>query len=59
MTKNWRLSVSLSKELEAEIIKLRKEDEYCRMSYADLIRILIERGLQVSEKTEQPVSNAG
>lgn len=59
MTKNWRLSVSLSKELEAEIIKLRKEDEYCRMSYADLIRILIERGLQVSEKTAQPVSNAG
>ena len=59
MTKNWRLSVSLSKELEAEIIKLRKEDEYCRMSYADLIRILIERGLQVSEKTAQPVSNEG
>lgn len=59
MTKNWRLSVSLSKELEAEIIKLRKEDEYCRMSYADLIRILIERGLQVSEKTAQPVRNAG
>ena len=59
MTKNWRLSVSLSKELEAEIIKLRKEDEYCRMSYADLIRILIERGLQVSEKTAQPVRNMG
>jgi Arc/MetJ-type ribon-helix-helix transcriptional regulator len=50
MTKNWRLSVSLTKELEDEIVKLRKEDAYCRMSYADLIRVLIERGLKASEE---------
>ena len=44
-TENWRMSLTLPKELEDAIIELRKTDKYCRMSYAEIIRRLIEAGL--------------
>ena len=44
-TENWRMSLTLPKELEDAIVKLRKTDKYCRMSYAEIIRQLIEVGL--------------
>lgn len=45
MEKTWRMSLTLPKELEDAIIELRKTDKYCRMSYAEIIRQLIEAGL--------------
>lgn len=44
---NWRLSIQLSKELEEALVELRKQDEFCRLSYGELARRLIEMGLDV------------
>lgn len=46
---NWRLSVVLTKEQEQALIELRKRDEFCRMSYGELVRRLIDAGLKASE----------
>ena len=41
-----RMSLSLPRELEAAVIDLRKTDEYCRCSYAEIIRRLMQLGLE-------------
>ncbi len=46
--KDWRLSISLSKEQEEAIVKLRQTDEYCRCSYGELVRRLIDIGLNAN-----------
>jgi Arc/MetJ-type ribon-helix-helix transcriptional regulator len=48
---SWRMSLTLPKELEEEIVALRKTDKYCRMSYAEIIRTLIEAGLSEKKPT--------
>lgn len=47
--KNWRLSIQLTKEQEEALIELRKRDEYCRLSYGELVRRLIDAGLDASK----------
>lgn len=42
----WRLSISLPKEMEVEIIKLRQDERFVRMSYAEIMRMLLEAGLK-------------
>lgn len=42
----WRLSIQLTKEQEQALIKLRKQDENCRLSYGELVRRLLDIGLQ-------------
>lgn len=49
MTEMKRMSISLPKDIEQAIIDLRKKDEYCKCSYAEIIRTLIVAGLNVSE----------
>lgn len=54
--KDWRLSISLPAELESEIVDLRKDDRYTRMSYGEIIRLLLRAGLDRlndQEQTEQ------
>lgn len=43
---NWRLSIQLTKEQEKALIEMRKQDEFCRMSYGELVRQLIDIGLK-------------
>lgn len=50
MTKNRRISVSLTPELETRVMEMRKTDEYCRFSVAQIIRILIARGLEEADR---------
>ena len=45
---NWRLSIQLTKEQEKELIDMRKRDEYCRLSFGELVRRLIDAGLEVN-----------
>jgi len=45
---NWRLSVQLSEEQERALVELRKRDEFCRLSYGELVRRLIDAGLEAS-----------
>lgn len=44
-----RASVSLPAEIEEQVIKLRRRDEFCRCSYSEIVRKLIVAGLQVVE----------
>lgn len=46
--KNWRLSVQLTAEQAKKLIELRKRDEFCRLSYGELIRRLVDAGLEVT-----------
>lgn len=41
-----RITVSFSPELEEQLVALRKTDKYCRMSWAEIIRSLIQEGLK-------------
>ena len=43
---NRKLSVAVSSELEARIIALRKKDEFCRMTISEIVRMLIQKGLE-------------
>ncbi|MCD8368288.1 MAG: hypothetical protein LUC48_09750 [Clostridiales bacterium] len=45
MTETRRITISIPADIEAKLIELRKTDEFCRMSWAELIRTMIERGL--------------
>ena len=49
--KDWRLSISLTKEQEEAIVKLRQTDEYSRCSFGELVRRLINAGLEASGYT--------
>ena len=49
MTEMKRMSISLPKDIEQAIIDLRKKVEYCKCSYAEIIRTLIVAGLNSSE----------
>ena len=42
---NWRLSVQLTPEQEKALVELRKRDEYCRLSFGELVRRLVDIGL--------------
>lgn len=43
--KEWRMSISLPEEMEGQIVKLRQDERYTRMSYSEIIRQLIQLGL--------------
>lgn len=47
--KDWRLSVSLTKEQEEAIVKLRQTDEYARCSLGEIVRQLINAGLETKQ----------
>jgi hypothetical protein len=44
--KTWRMSIILPEELGAEVVKLRQDERFTRLSYAEIIRKLIEAGLK-------------
>lgn len=48
-----RISIGLSPELDKAVINLRMSEEYCRLSYADAIRVLILEGAKVIESRRQ------
>lgn len=49
MSDMTRKSVSLPAEVEEQVIKLRRRDEFCRCSYSEIVRRLITEGLRVVE----------
>lgn len=44
-----RMSISINEEMDKKIIELKKTDKYCRCSYAEIVRQLIEAGIEVIE----------
>ena len=48
-----RMSVSISGEIDDKIIEIRKTDAYCRCSYSEIVRQLIEAGLRAFEAEQE------
>ena len=48
-----RLSINLSPELDRAVIDLRKTEEYCRCSYAEIIRVLMAEGAKALAEHQQ------
>ena len=46
--KDWRITVSLTKEQEEAIVKMRQTDEYARCSFGEIVRQLIDAGLEAN-----------
>lgn len=52
MEKARRITVSFPPELEKELVNLRKTDEFCQKSWAEIIRRMIELGLACEKKED-------
>lgn len=50
MTDMKRITVSFPDDLDVKIIELRKTDEFARCTYSEIIRRLVQRGLEMGEK---------
>ena len=50
MTNKWRINVTMPNDIEQAIVELRKKDEYSRLSYSEIIRQLIVKGLKTVER---------
>ena len=57
MTKKWRINVMMPDDMEQAIVELRKKDEYSRLSYSEIIRQLIVKGLKTVEKNRYAGGN--
>lgn len=47
MTDMKRMSIAIPSELDDRILALRKTDEFIRCSYSEIVRRIIERGLDL------------
>ena len=45
--KDWRLSIALTPKQEEAIVELRKTDKYARCSFGEIVRQLLDAGLEV------------
>lgn len=52
--KNCRMSISMTEDMEKAIVQLRKDERFTRMSYSEIMRMLIEAGLATITTVEQP-----
>jgi Arc/MetJ-type ribon-helix-helix transcriptional regulator len=48
-----RMSISLPPELERAVTDLRKTDRFCRCSYAEIIRQLMQAGIDAVSTGQQ------
>lgn len=53
MTEMKRVTVAVPKAFDKRILELRKSDKYVRCSYGEIVRRLVEAGLEEIEAEEQ------
>ena len=55
MTTMKRITVSFPEDLEKRIYQLRKKEKYVKCSYSELVRILVEAGMEagIDERKKQ------
>ena len=51
---SWRVSMCLTKEQEEAILSMRQQDEYRRCSLSEVVRRLIDAGLNASGYKAKP-----
>lgn len=54
MTEMRRVTISIPEELDKKILALRKDDRFVRCSYAELIRMVLDCGLDVQKAGGDP-----
>lgn len=47
MTEMRRVTISLPEETDKKILELRKDDRFVRCSYSELVRQIVEQGLDM------------
>lgn len=52
-TEMKRISISLPDEIDSQVIQLKRTEEFCRCSYAEIVRMLLERGIRASQTEER------
>ena len=45
--KDWRLTFTLTPDIEQKLVEMRKTDEFCRMSYGELVRLLLNEAFEM------------
>lgn len=50
MTEMRRITIALPDNIDQKILELRKDDRFVRCSYAEIVRQLLERGLDTETK---------
>lgn len=53
MTDMKRLSFAVPPEVEEQIVALRKQDRFCRLTISEILRQLIQSGLDAEAKETQ------
>lgn len=53
MTGMRRVTVPIPQDMDREILEMKKKDEYVRCSYAELVRLVLQRGLCGLKKDEE------
>lgn len=53
MTEMRRITIALPDEIDRRILELRKDDRFVRLSYAEIVRRLLEKGLQEDFSSKQ------
>lgn len=46
MTEMRRITIALPDEIDRKILEMRKDDRFVRCSYAEIVRQLLEKGLE-------------
>ena len=52
MTEMRRVTISLPDELDAKVLKLKKEDRFIRCSYSEIVRTLLLAGIEAEQKKD-------
>lgn len=50
MTSMRRITISIPDELDAKVLELKKQDQFVRCSYSEIVRLLLLAGLNAENK---------
>lgn len=50
MTDMRRVTIAIPDDLDRRILELKKDDRFVRRSYSEVVRQVLERGLEVSRE---------
>lgn len=49
MTEMRRVTISLPDEIDAKVLALKKEERFVRCSYSEIVRMLLQAGLEAEK----------
>lgn len=58
MTEMKRVTVAFDDDIDEQIFELRKQDEYTRCSYSEIVRRLVRMGLKAEARKRNRITKA-